>query len=1378
MEAWEAPRKDAAAAGDAAVEVGPDLDATRPETDEKLYKLVTLKANGLECLLISDTYAAQGDEEEDEDDDDDEDENDGEDQDGKDNDDEEGDDDEEEDGPEQDHKDEESDEEDGAEASNSSGSSSNNGGESGDEGFADSGGRKRRAAVCASVGAGSFLDPEECQGLAHFLEHMLFMGSEKHPTENAFDAFISRTGGESNAYTEGEQTTFYFTTKVSALAEALDIFAQFFVSPLMLEDAVDRELNAIESEFQLSRSSEASRVQEVLCRTARKGHPLSLFGWGNLRSLREDPAAAGVDPLKKLREFYNKYYVAPNLKLVICAPLSLDELERLVVEQCSCIRACPEQDPAASADGDEDSECDSSPQNSEQAQQIFRPPTIAEFGFPFQGPTAAVREVGVDAPMELLLEERVSLQCVHFIVPIRDVHQLRLTWQIPTQLAAYLSKPHEFLSHLIGHESKGSILSIAKSRGWATSLMAGSDHGGYESNTACMLFPVQMTLTQKGMCEWKQVVALVMEYIGLLRAVGPQREVFEEMASLAEVDYRFLEESDPEDQVQELSGLMLAYRQLGRRDLLTGPYLLKEWKPEEIEALTAHFTPENVRIDLVSSYFGRDRDFKDQDDCADHGDDDDDSDGDENKDDKNDDEDDDECGDDNEDDDDDDEDEDEDEDEDDGDEEASDASAEAAQESTQPLRKEDFPENPALMPDLVPLEEPYFGTRFWIRRIDEPTLQSWQDALAGAEAHAKTVDPARSSSGLHIPEPNPYVPKDLSLREFPSEEALHPLVGSFVRVQTTSGWAYGFVQCFNAMTQQIEVAVEDDIEDTLRWFKLDETLATAWFSREADPAIDVFNVKTSQMQKIEIIAGGKSERGWQQLTAAAMRLFDLRHSESVANRCPEFAHFYEPRLASCSTEQVEMYWLHSRAFATPKVEISLNIVCGSDNAAMRSPLLSVASALFINLIGDELTNEAYMASMAGLDYKIRKSDSGMLVRFTGFTDRIFTLADIVLRHIFRHELNKNPADTARRYAMRRESLLRYYRNLNLKTGHHAVNMRLRVLKPRTFDAETLIEALDDPILQTHDGMLTLVREQVLSQVFVDGLICGNVVEADGARLHGIIASRIEAYQASAALERALFPRQPVIRLAPGEALRIERPCRDPNNANISLEMYFQIGEDQLRDRVLVDLIEELMEEPMYDTLRTKHQLGYSVSCSMRYTHKVLGYVVRVTSDTHTGDELEAHVFAFMQSFLTFLEEELDEEHFEDHLRTAVELKLEEDNNLSDESRRLWETIADHSYEWHTTRREAFSLFGLTRQDVVAAYKRWLLPTATSTLRVVSVRSAGPAFSRAPDATPLPPPDAVDPSLLPVFTSIDDFESLHEAHDHYSLIPSKREASDS
>ncbi|POM73625.1 Nardilysin-like protein [Phytophthora palmivora] len=106
------------------------------------------------------------------------------------------------------------------------------------------------AAACLTVDVGSLADPEGLPGLAHYLEHMIFMGSEKYPEEDAFEDFLSSHGGSSNGATECESTRFVFDVDANYLATSLDVFASLFVAPLLRRDAMDRELKAVESEFQ------------------------------------------------------------------------------------------------------------------------------------------------------------------------------------------------------------------------------------------------------------------------------------------------------------------------------------------------------------------------------------------------------------------------------------------------------------------------------------------------------------------------------------------------------------------------------------------------------------------------------------------------------------------------------------------------------------------------------------------------------------------------------------------------------------------------------------------------------------------------------------------------------------------------------------------------------------------------------------------------------------------------------------------------------------------------------------------------------------------------------------------------------------------------
>ncbi len=105
-----------------------------------------------------------------------------------------------------------------------------------------------KSSACCDVLVGSMSDPSDVPGLAHFLEHMLFLGTEKYPVENAYSSFLSSHGGSSNAYTAQENTVYYFDIQNDHFEEALNMFASFFVCPLFSESATNREINAVDSE--------------------------------------------------------------------------------------------------------------------------------------------------------------------------------------------------------------------------------------------------------------------------------------------------------------------------------------------------------------------------------------------------------------------------------------------------------------------------------------------------------------------------------------------------------------------------------------------------------------------------------------------------------------------------------------------------------------------------------------------------------------------------------------------------------------------------------------------------------------------------------------------------------------------------------------------------------------------------------------------------------------------------------------------------------------------------------------------------------------------------------------------------------------------------
>ena len=102
-----------------------------------------------------------------------------------------------------------------------------------------------KAAVALDLYMGSYQNPDGTEGLAHFLEHMLFLGTQRYPSAGEYQTFISEHGGSSNASTSLEHTNYFFNVDAAYLEDALDRFAPFFFEPTFDAKYVDRERNAV-----------------------------------------------------------------------------------------------------------------------------------------------------------------------------------------------------------------------------------------------------------------------------------------------------------------------------------------------------------------------------------------------------------------------------------------------------------------------------------------------------------------------------------------------------------------------------------------------------------------------------------------------------------------------------------------------------------------------------------------------------------------------------------------------------------------------------------------------------------------------------------------------------------------------------------------------------------------------------------------------------------------------------------------------------------------------------------------------------------------------------------------------------------------------------
>jgi secreted Zn-dependent insulinase-like peptidase len=167
--------------------------------------------------------------------------------------------------------------------------------------------------------------------------------------------------------------------------------------------------------------------------------------------------------------------------------------------------------------------------------------------------------------------------------PSQNVHEISITFPMPSLFKLYRKKAEHYISHLVGHEGPGSLLSELKRRNWATDLCAGIDPDGHSQNTACHLFGISATLTEAGLAAGPglglAVVDLMFEYLAMLEATGPQEWVFQELKSIANMKFQFQEEGDAMDCVTQLAQSM---HMCAPEHILVQEYLHEEWDPAQV----------------------------------------------------------------------------------------------------------------------------------------------------------------------------------------------------------------------------------------------------------------------------------------------------------------------------------------------------------------------------------------------------------------------------------------------------------------------------------------------------------------------------------------------------------------------------------------------------------------------------------------------------------------------------------------------------------------------------------------------------------------------------------------------------------------------------
>lgn len=300
--------------------------------------------------------------------------------------------------------------------------------------------------VAIIVNAG-FLQDGEVHGLAHFLEHMLFMGTEKYPNVGEYMQFINTHGGKTNASTISANTNYHFAIDSNYLEEASDRLSQFFIKPLFKEETVAKEINAVNEEFIEMKNNFLWMSVQLMKQAINPNHPFRNFDVGSNDTLNRP------DIREKLIDYFNKYYVSRNMKLVMIDKRSCAELRHIA----SIFEAIPDK-------------------------QV----NIPIYPKPIENQTF-----------------------IKFNKPVDPSNGLWIYWTVPRENSLEHTSVMRYITYLLGKDTEHSLSQILKSSNLISALNIATIYNLHNYRLVCMV----LSLTGYGIAQIQSVLQIINKFI-------------------------------------------------------------------------------------------------------------------------------------------------------------------------------------------------------------------------------------------------------------------------------------------------------------------------------------------------------------------------------------------------------------------------------------------------------------------------------------------------------------------------------------------------------------------------------------------------------------------------------------------------------------------------------------------------------------------------------------------------------------------------------------------------------------------------------------------------------------------------------------------------
>lgn len=338
-----------------------------------------------------------------------------------------------------------------------------------------------------------------------------------------------------------------------------------------------------------------------------------------------------------------------------------------------------------------------------------------------------------------------------------------------------------------------------------------------------------------------------------------------------------------------------------------------------------------------------------------------------------------------------------------------------------------------------------------------------------------------------------------------------------------------------------------------------------------------------------------------------------------------------------------------------------------------------------------MTEKLYPAVCAGLGYQMYSEEKGMLIKMSGYDEKLPLLLDIITKDLktISGRMDTNVFETYRKQFKKHcynnlisSKFLNKDSRLNIVEEHHKFFYE-RYIEADAVSFEELVEFANEFLKHLKiqilvQGNIGVSATVAMAETVIKNLNCGGVAEKIESRSYKLpIGSHV------------VFIKSML-----------------PNDKNSTTTNYIQLGPSSIRLQCLIEFVEKILEEPLFDILRTQEQFGYSVSASHRCNHGILGFSITVQSQEYKKSTtvVDKRIEKFLHEDMVKIFDKMSDEEFDTVQSALIKLKKMVEVELESEVNRHWCEITCREYIFNRLDLEANMIGQLTKQDVVDFYK--------------------------------------------------------------------------